>query len=424
MADKTINLHDFRVANNWTDKKAFEEAMKDPAGTLEIYFPAGGGQGPSGSYNIWTTTWIIPGQVATEGNITRGNVTLYGDGYNSVVRQPGGGEPGDKDPVFMAHPPQNDLSAMKPNILIRDLLLEGCQGRSSGYNQEAHIVRVAGVSGITFQRVLFRNFMGDGLMCGSPVRYANPYPQVQSLLVTSCRFEATSTAARGRNGISLLTGDGYTITGCSFENIGHNPPQPPPPEPPIEPGPGAIDIEPVNSAAIVRTGRINNCSFLNINRSAVALLNGSGATTNDVKVKYCNVQNAGFGLFVIQHHIQVEVSNNYSENLSLQGGFMGYMYDSEHAYIQNNTFINGRYFRISNMLRWTINTNGFRDCAKGDGVIVFQNGNSHYGSMLSNSFYTCGEPGSAQNCIYYVQADGSAEVKFLNINNNTIHNPN
>lgn len=420
MPATVINLATFRMQGE-TDKEAFDRAMLDPSPQLEIYLPAGQGA-LNGVYEIFTDYWAVPPAptvpgIPARGNITRSNVTIYGDGmYSSHVRQPI-----NRQVVFYSHvDPSNPSTTILSNITIRDLLLEGNVvyrdlDPSYKYDENIHIIRVAGVANLRIENCAFRNFSGEGLNLSTPAGPDSVEPKNSNLVVTGCTFTADPDH-RGRNAIAILDCATWSVTNSSFVNIGSNRPE-------VQPGPGAIDIEPEKQDAVITNGTVDGCYFNTINRSAVAFLNGSGADVHDLDFTNCSVLNAGYGLIEVVRTRQVRVNNNAGTNLSLAPGPIA---STEHCFdvfiILNNITNAGAFFLKEGSARVSINNNGLYNCAYLEKAVFVQTGAAHFISVLYNNLYDCGK-NSGNSPMYFIDS-GTAEFLYSNIMGNVIHTVN
>lgn len=148
---------------------------------------------------------------------------IFGDGDRSILRMPA-------DAAYLI---TNDSGSASPRQNIAGLLMRDLQLRGScdadGMSEFRHLVSLNGVSGVRFERVLFRGFRGDAVYLGSGNRGASERHNTD-VVIADCRFDGIN--RENRNGISVIDCDGLLVDGCRFENLTrHN-------------MPGAIDIEP------------------------------------------------------------------------------------------------------------------------------------------------------------------------------------
>lgn len=415
----TINLATYRQ-NGESDNDAFNRAMAtSPTNQpLEIYFPAGGGSPSTGGiYEIWANYWANPplDTIPSVGNITRGDLKLYGDpGYQSVIRQPN-----ERQTNFLSHPPQSDLSRVLFNIEIYDLLLDGnlfsrtTHNPPYPYDEELHNIRISGVNNLRIERVYFRNFSGEGLNLSS-VNY-NISPRNSNLVVKSCLFEGFP-GIRGRNAIAILDCDTWLIDSCTFKLIGST-------RPGVAAGPAAIDVEPEINSAIVTNGMITQCVFDGLNRNALAVLNLPGANVRDVDFINCQVKNANFGIAEIRSAKKVRINNVIAKKLSLElGGPIITTANCEDVYMISCDIEDAGFCRLeTGTYKTSINNNLFRRCGNQADGVVLQAGATSFFSFLYNQLYDCGVVGQPSP-IYFLQVN--QEFKFSNIKWNTVHLPN
>lgn len=400
----TINITTVAGA---TDDAALAIAMADTSATLSIYFPAGGGRNPglNGDYEISTDPWAVPDVTPSRGNITRSNVTLYGDGmYTTIIRQPFA-----SNQMFMAHVDPAAPTSLLTNITIRDMSLLGnstarnaANPSPSAYNEHNHLLRVAGIAGLTIQDVEFRDFMGDGLNLSSPL--SSLVPHNSNLLVERCRFDGVNNL--NRNGISILDCDTWDILGCAFLNV-------------TRAGqPAAIDIEPEQSDAVVRAGTVYNCSFQNLGGFAVSLYNGHGAGGGGgLDFTYCSVQNAAHGPLAIDNYDNVTATNLYVINVN-EPFVIG---TTDTAVVKDNYFdtadmaLLGYQGTATNV---TIESNAFVNCEKDNGPVIAQDGNVENVVVKGNQVVDSGRPATVSP--FYFVRQPLAAVNGLLLQDNVV----
>ena len=384
------------------DDAVLARAMQSADADLTIYFPANGGLGPNGAYEISTESWDIPDQIPARGNITRGNVTLCGDGmYQTVIKQPLG-----SDLMFMAHVDPAAPTTLLRNITFRDLSLHGnlsdrLKETNYSYNEHNHLVRIAGVSSFRAERVEFKDFMGDGLHLGSPLRALVPHND--RLSVTACRFDGVNN--KNRNGISILDCNTWEVLGCAFLNVGDS----------SRNTPGAIDVEPENGDSIIAAGKVYNTSFENIGGAAVALLSNQTSQASGLEFSHCNVRQC-------MHVVSVHNYNNITVNNLYVDGISGeplIIRATNTLVVRGNTFRNAGPVRMGGgTVGVTIKENAFVNCGQGLGPVITQDDNVDGAYVMDNHIIDCGVSGQVSP-VYYVQTP-TGVVKSLRVNGNRV----
>lgn len=164
---------------------------------------------PEGNYLVYEIE-------VTDGHEARG----AGMGATTLTRTSGAT---DTLGVFYANSGAAD--AFVENLTFRDMTLDGRVSTLS-FSEQQHLVSLSGVDNVSFERVKFSGFRGDGIYLGS----IGGERHNKNVSVIGCFFDGVN--SDNRNAISVIDCDGLIIKGnhfydCSRSNM-----------------PGAIDIEP------------------------------------------------------------------------------------------------------------------------------------------------------------------------------------
>ncbi|MDB5797074.1 MAG: hypothetical protein JWP36_976 [Paucimonas sp.] len=209
---ETINIRDYGVPSNG-DWSAFLNAAASQA--RQVYFPAG-------EYVIRDGSWPQ-------------DTELFGEGERTVLRMAQGAR-------WLLASGSPAAGATVANLVMHDLQLRGnCD--SEGFAEHVHLLRLAGVSDVRIENVVFRGFRGDGLYLGA----ASAGVHNRRVLVRACVFDGINHA--NRQGISVIDGETLRIEDNSFERCTRNN------------MPGAIDFEPNDGRSIIRDVSVKRNRF-------------------------------------------------------------------------------------------------------------------------------------------------------------------
>ena len=202
---QTVSVIDFGAVGDGVtdDSAAFNDAI---AASNSVYVPAG-------TYIITTVQLLA-------------NTHLYGDGKASILKQK---ETSAVDWTRMLYARSASINTYVDNISIENLQLLG--NSASGMVEIMFLLSLEGTSNTTVSNCLFKGFQGDGIYIGwevaSPVDVDNR--NSKDVIITDCIFDGVNN--QNRNCISVVGGDGITISNNVFKNsttVGM---------------PGAIDVE-------------------------------------------------------------------------------------------------------------------------------------------------------------------------------------
>ena len=134
------------------------------------------------------------------------------------------------------------------NITIRDLQIRGLSD-TEGFSEFKHLISLHGVKNVLIQNVQLVGFQGDGIYLGSSVT-AGVERHNYNVTIDSCLFDGVNN--ENRNGVSIIDGDGITISKSRFINCTKST------------MPGCIDIEPnANTFSVCRNIKILGNHFSN-----------------------------------------------------------------------------------------------------------------------------------------------------------------
>lgn len=367
-----VTVRNSLPAGQQTDNAALAECMKDTSTSLEIFLPEGQGTYPDGAYNISVSPFAPsaadPSQpnpnIPSHGNITRGNVRIYGNGkFRTIVRQPLSPD----QPIFMAHVDPNTPQNLLTSIQIDNMTLIGNTISNPGpYNEQNNLIFVGGANGFKVQLVEFREFEGDRLYMGSPTQAFLVHNF--DLQVIDCLFDGAN--KRNRNCISLLDCTNWSVTGTSFVNccdFARN-------------TPGAIDIEPELSGSVIKNGTVKDCYFGNVGAFALTILNAFN-NCETLTFSQCNITEAARGVLQVFGFRGLTASNLYADGKvgsSATGMIHPFVIgNSESVTIRDSNFRNGDQCFVGRLggafsKDTIIQSNSFYRCGKDNGPVISQ----------------------------------------------------
>lgn len=182
----------------------------------------------------------IPAGVCLVGIVNlRANLTIFGDGRTSIIKQ-GDGVTGSRGSLYAN---SGSASAQLENIVIRDLQVQG-QVATKGFSEFVHLVSLNGVKNVLVERVHFAGFQGDGLYLGSGINGGDERHN-RDIKVVDCTWDGINN--QNRNGLSVIDVDNLVVLNPQFANC-------------TRPNmPGCIDMEPDGNAfAVMRNIYIHN----------------------------------------------------------------------------------------------------------------------------------------------------------------------
>jgi hypothetical protein len=165
----------------------------------------------------------------------KSRLALVGDGSGSVLQGRAG--------VILLQGLSPSPGTFLENIELRGLRLTGAVTKA-GFAEHVHLVSIAGVRNLLVDDVHFIGFQGDGLYLGASTDNSRHNLDVR---VVNCTFDGID--KNNRNCISVIDGDGVSVRGCVFRRSSRRD------------MPGFIDVEPNDSANVVRNIQITGNHF-------------------------------------------------------------------------------------------------------------------------------------------------------------------
>lgn len=303
---------------------------------------------PSGTYLLNSANWPS----GTE---------IFGDGDATILKMVGA-----SGSVFTNNSGSSDIAGNIRNLYMHDLqLLATCD--TDGFSQFKHLVALNGVSNVTFERVLFRGFRGDGAYIGAGD--VGAYRYNEDVTFRKCRFDGLN--SENRNAVSFIDIDGALIEDCVFSDCTKST------------MPGAIDFEPnANPAARIKNVTVRNNKFTNIggNVAVIGMFVPATATEAPSNITVENnhadtFTKAFFSAKTARLPTDVSDENNYRlVGNSVNNGNRGYeILDGKRIIIRDNLFTD---MAQSTLLGYIGATDAVRDV-----------------SVLNNRFVRCGFAG-------------------------------
>ena len=178
----------------------------------------------------------IPAGTYRVGRLTlKSNLAIVGDGAGSLLQGRAG--------VTLLQGLSPSAGTILENIELRGLRLTGAVTKA-GFSEHVHLVSIAGVRNLLVDNVQFVGFQGDGLYLGANADNSRHNLDVR---VVNCTFDGID--KNNRNCISVIDGDGVSVRGCVFRRSSRRD------------MPGFIDVEPNDSANVVRNVQITGNHF-------------------------------------------------------------------------------------------------------------------------------------------------------------------
>jgi len=178
----------------------------------------------------------IPAGTYRVGRLTlKSKLALVGDGSGSVLQGRAG--------VILLQGLSPSPGTFLENIELRGLRLTGAVTKA-GFAEHVHLVSIAGVRNLLVDDVHFIGFQGDGLYLGASTDNSRHNLDVR---VVNCTFDGID--KNNRNCLSVIDGDGVSVRGCIFRRSSRRD------------MPGFIDVEPNDSANVVRNIQITGNHF-------------------------------------------------------------------------------------------------------------------------------------------------------------------
>lgn len=405
-----VSVKDFgAVGDGVADDTAAIQAAIDATNCL--FFPAG-------TYNI-----SGPATNTTTAVALKGNLEIFGEGANTVIRQLGNTLNG-----FSVNP----LNGGTPNIAdnTKDIYIHDMSFTMelTSFREFQHSINANAVTNLLIERCRFVGWRGDAVYIGSGVGVER---HNENVTVQDCFFDGIN--KNNRNGISIIDCDGALIqnnyfTRCTQPNM-----------------PGAIDIEPDPSTYhVVKNITVSKNRFYDIGGDSgvicfaipgiayTVMPTGFKVTENYIDTfgtnrgVYFRWNNSGGGVPITESMISMDltISNNSIRNgrfpvligavkgVNIEGntfqetdGPLGLYFDQTtdipmDVSVSNNLFLRcGKSvpfadlncgMQVGNITRLKINNNSFVDCGRstgGNGVaLFFKAGTSTAVSLVGNVF--------------------------------------
>ena len=244
---------------------------------------------PAGTYRL-VSNHVVPRnysqsvQSAVESHIgiNRSNVSLRGlDGCVLLADSPG--------VSICVYSKPRDIPASIRDIRIENILFKVLNDGSS-FHEFAHTIKTCGVNGLVIENCTFEDFWGDAIC----LSHYGDTPQTGERTRNTDVLISNNTIRGGekhnnRNGISVISGkdviiDSNTIIGTSADNM-----------------PGAIDIEPNNSAYTIDNIRVSNNVIENCNGgvgSICVIANSNKGPAHNVQIVNNKISKSRVGITI------------------------------------------------------------------------------------------------------------------------------
>ena len=348
------------------------------------------------------------------GNL-KSNMIIHGRGYPRILSDTS---------IFPINSGSSDITNNIKNITFEYLVFEAI---TKSFSEHIHLLKLSGVSNITFRHCIIKGFRGDGVYLGSGD--AGQERHNENINFIKCTFDGV--ANQNRNGLSIIDGNGVYLERCHFKNCT------------MPTMPGAIDIEPnANAWSIIKNIHVRKCKFNNIggNVGVISLIlplaqSQLTAPVENITIEGCSCDgaiNTQGGLSFKQNQIaplddnsyglNIKVINNKFKNLSARGfglqgikgamfskndfvnyksscivGFTGVNDKCSNIRLRDNLFkqggtVDGNGLSVFTVDRLDIIRNTFDDCGKSDGMfgnaINYNNGVSSNVRFVGNDVIT------------------------------------
>ena len=316
----------------------------------------------------------------------RAGTTLDGVGASSILKQ----APGQRHAMLHADSGSDSAGDNLRGIVLRDLQLAGTVAKD-GFSEHVHLAALSGVTDVTIERVVFRGFRGDGLYVGSS-QTPGQERHNSNVVVRKSLFDGVNND--NRNAISIIDGDGVTITDNRFVNV-------------TRPNmPGAIDAEPnADSSPVIRNITVRGNTFEHVggNVGVLSVVVRSGVTqpAQNVTFEGNEVRDyVGTGSMVFFTDSRMPTASSAPNNLVIakntaSGGFRPFFVYGKGITIRDNTWTD---FKRSAFIAWR-DTNAVRDLkmtnntltriGKDDGYCLTAFTVQH-ADFIGNKFIDCG----------------------------------
>ena len=211
------------------------------------------------------------------------NITLYGSGFLSKIKQkigalPRGTSPGSNyyegDGIITCNLDDsqcdNNTNNNKKNITIHDLLIEG-NSVESGFFETMAILGMQSVSNVLIENCKFVAPQGDAIAFFSGTS-TSLERHCENIIIRHCKFDGVN--YENRQGISFYDVDGALVENCTFTQLTKSN------------MPGAIDFEGRNADyVILRNIKIKGCAFKDIGISGEKYAVGGYFYKTDTNIK-------------------------------------------------------------------------------------------------------------------------------------------
>ncbi len=211
-------------------------------------------------------------------NITGSDITLSGEGSNSVIKQ-------GPNSFYALSINNNNTGSNFVKDNVKNIKVTGikfmCDIEALGFSEFRHLLNINAASNVKISHCVFAGFRGDGILLGSG-NTAGIERHNENIAITNCLFDGVNND--NRNGISIIDVNGLIIDSCIFRRTTR------------QNMPGAIDIEPdTYSYFIVKNILIQNSKFDSTGGNSAAIsYNGNsklGEQINNLKVINNQIQN-------------------------------------------------------------------------------------------------------------------------------------
>ena len=200
---------------------------------------------------------VPPGTYLIDGPSMYSNTTLLGVGRGaSILKQKDGST--DHKYCLLINDVDGSGATNVENIRIADIGFLGLV-ETLGFIEHNHLLAMNGVSSVIVERCDFTGFQSDGIYVGQGSINVSALVHNDNVVIRNCTFDGVNND--NRNAISVVDGDGITISTNTFQNCTRSN------------QPGAIDLEPDATTAIIKNILISQNILTGIggNVAAIAL---------------------------------------------------------------------------------------------------------------------------------------------------------
>lgn len=192
-----------------------------------------------------------------------------------------------------------DITSSITNVSVRDITFK-VENDGKNFNEFKHTIKTIGVNGLTIENCTFHDFWGDAICLSHYGDTPSTGERTRNSNVKILNNVIYGGSHNNRNGISIINGEHILVYGNRIYETSKN-------------GmPGAIDVEPNNSAYTIDDIVISNNVISGSKGSGICLVSqGEGAPLNNIVIKCNRVSKVTYGVAVI-----IE-SNKSTENFDI-----------------------------------------------------------------------------------------------------------